>query len=1300
MSIFQDSRGYLWIGTNGGGLCVYDSHQFKTFSKKDGLINNTVLSISESRDGSLWFGTEGGMAQLSPETQILSKPSFKNFSMKNGLKNNTVRSIIEDNEGNLWLATSGGVTRLVRNTEYKDSIDFMTISKDEGLSNSGVICLIEDKNNNLWAGTSWGLNKIIQPLEKGSSHKIIKYSTQNGINSNVIITLFEDRDGYLWVGTNKGLSRSKTINLAADSIEFADYTDVMRIDKTRIHDINQDENGDLWICSLDDGVYVVRPLNGQDYSMISHLTEKRGLVSNSIYSMLIDREGNKWFNGDLGISKYMGNKFMMYSQIDGLLHNIVWAINLDSKNRLWIGTYGGGISIIQNQMENFDKSLETSIWCTYLTKEDGLPNDKIYTIIEDRKGNTWIGLRAAICRYNDQGFTNFYVDEVFPYNSVLALLEDNDGSIWAGTMSGLYRYQDGKTKEFVNFSQKFQLKHNHVNDLLQDRSGNLWIGNMGGLAKVSADYINVQNDSDYNSLVQHYTINEGLGSDYVSCLESDNEGNVWAGTFGSGISKVIEHENGKTEFLTLTSEDGLADDEVVSLFFDDQGYMWIGGNQGIERLNISKYNKTGDLEIKHYGKEEGFLGIECNHNAICQDSEGSIWIGTVKGVMKYNPKSDDFNKVETKTHISRYRVFLKDTVLTQHVILPYNLNHLTFDFTGICFTNPEKVTYQYYLEGFDEDWSPITKEKTSTYSNLAPGEYTFKVKSANNNGVWNEYPTTYNFVIATPFWETWWFYNLCGIILIIFVYGLIKYRLATIEASNKMLEELVEERSSELKVSEEKLRNLIENMNEGVILADNDGVIQYVNDQMCKMVGYGREELLGQRGQNLLLTDESQKLMQKMSANRLRDKSDRYEIEIQKKSGEKIWVSISASPHRDNKGDIIGSFGIHTNISARKRAEEEVKVKNLQLEQKNVVIANEKEKVEKFNWKLTKAYENLKILEDFKESMMSMIVHDLKNPLNTIINFSMQKPVKHTMDTIHQTGIHLLNMVLNILDIQKYEEAKINLERAIFPVSLVTHDAIRQVKTLIKQNNLNIINKVEHQFHGYLDFEIISRVLVNLLTNAIKHTHQGGTITISAAYIEDNGQFVQMSVSDNGEGIPSDKIDQVFEKFTQIGPKTSSKTQSTGLGLVFCKLMMEAHGGRIWLQSELGKGSTFFFSIPMSAEEILDVHYIIPEENGEITKIRAIRKEYIKNRTGQISGNHDNYEIKITLTKEEKEILSPLQSEFSHLEVYDTSKTLALLDEIKANNNNITYWKDGMVSAIFNRDQKFYDKLLELISEN
>ena len=766
-AISQDSKGNMWFGTLGGGVSKFDGVTFTNFTTKEGLSNNIVSFILEDRKENIWFGTNAGVCKFDGET-------FTNFTTKDGLSSNRVSFILEDRKGNLWFGTNeDGISKF-------DGKSFIKFTTKDGLINNSISSIMEDKEGNLWFATNAGVSKF-------DGETFINFTTKDGLSSNIVWAIEEDKKSNLWFGTHRG-GVSKF-----DGKTFTNFTTKNGLSSNMILSILEDKKGNLWFGTYGGGI------SKFDDETFTNFTKREGLSNNIIWSIFEDREGNLWFGTDGGgVCKYSGETLINFTEKDGLGNNIVLSILEDHKGNLWFGTDGGGVSKYDG--ETF----------TNFTKKDGLSSNIIWSIFEDRQGNIWCGTyRGGVNKYDGKTFTNFTKKEGLIQNIIVSILEDRQGNLWFGTNMGPSKY-NGKT--FTNFTTKDGLSDNSIISILEDHEGNLWFGTGNG-------GINKYDGKNFSN----FTTEDGLSGNCITSILQDNEENLWFGT-DEGITKYMLPQKGRLgSFETFTTEDGLYDNDISLMIFDNVGNLWIGTGKGIDKFDVQEYNKTGRKVFKHYGKKEGFIGIECNGNAVCKDSEGNLWFGTVKGVMKYNSEEDKPNTVEPLTHINNLRLFFEDvpdligdcsaytdsitktTSLPIGLKLPHNKNHLTFDFIGISLTIPEKVRYQHKLEGFDKDWSPAVNERYVTYSNLPPGEYTFKVKACNNDCVWNKEPSAYSFIITPPFWQTLWFRLTMLILTCMIIYGVFLWKTAQLRHRAKVLEQKVNERTAQLRETQKML---------------------------------------------------------------------------------------------------------------------------------------------------------------------------------------------------------------------------------------------------------------------------------------------------------------------------------------------------------------------------------------------------------------------------------------------------------------------------------------------------------------
>lgn len=737
-SLLQDSRGYLWMGTRGGGISRFDGVQFKTFSVKDGLANNYVFCIKEDEEHNLWIGTNNGLSKYNGIV-------FQNFQPKGDSAQVWVQEIDFDKKGRKWLATNVGVLFL----DDKGITNVTELLKEK---KSVINALCVDKNDNVWYGNAKGLFKI---SENNNRFNLERYNNKKGM-ANSITCIKEDEKGNLWMGTY------------GDGVYVYDGDNFFRIDpnqelyKKTILDFYFDKQQNVWMATLNDGVVQYNSLT----KFFSRLGESEGLSNNHVRSIIQDKSGNYWFGtSGGGVCNYFGKQFTNYDKTSGLAGNFIYSIFRDSKNRLWIGTSDKGVCV-------FDSSKFSNY-----SAGNGFANVKVKTINEDLAGNVYFGTdgQGVYC-YNGyefkliEGLTRKYIRQI---------IKDDLNNLWIATAgNGLYKLNSVDTNEkLINITSKNGLPHDRLTCIHYDKRGRLWYGTENdGIGFVFENKVQAQ----------VYKIKDGLPSNTIRCITEDSSGYLWIGTAGNGIASLSIYEN-EIKIKAYDHRNGLSSSNIYLLTVDASNNLFIGTETGLDYVFLDNNRKPND--IKHYSKGEGFTGIETCQNAVFNDKDGSIWFGTINCLSKYDPANKIKNENEPITNIIGVKLFNEPIANTEYknaigdwnrvseLHLPYYHNNLSFDFTGINFSNPDAVKYQWKLEGADKSWSPVSSQNSVNYSNLSAGHYTFMVKAANEDGVWNKNPVYLRFHIFPPFWLQWWFILLVIICVIILIIGLFRWRI-------------------------------------------------------------------------------------------------------------------------------------------------------------------------------------------------------------------------------------------------------------------------------------------------------------------------------------------------------------------------------------------------------------------------------------------------------------------------------------------------------------------------------------------
>lgn len=761
---FLDSKGYLWIGTYGGGLSRFDGNSFTNYTTKDGLNGNSIYSIYEDRTFNLWIGTDNGVNKFDGK-------HFTVFTTKDGLSHNSIRGILEDEDGLIRIATYGG------GVDTFDGTTFRHYTTKDGLVDNRVNCIMLDSRGNFWFGTEKGAAKF-------NGKTVITVTTDDGFPGEKIRSILEDGNGRLWFATDKGACR-------LDGTSVTPFTTREGLCNNDVRAILEDSDGHMWFTTAD-GV------SRYDGSVFTTYTTLQGLSYNLVLNIMEDRENNIWLATDLGLTKLTRSAFKTITHEDGLNDNTVWSLWDDHKGNVWIATEKG-IALYSNQKRPAVTLLKNKI------------KTSAYPFYEDQSGGLWMGTAPGLMLYKDGIFTDLSKQAGMEEKEIFSIFEDRRGNIWLGTrLHGVTRF-DGRTATV--FTSKEGLIDNLVNSIAEDKYGRLWFGTANG--------IGIFDGHRFTSI----TTENWLNNRFVNTIlmdPGDAKGTLWIGTFGGGVTRCEPSQDPKNSIVeTFTSDNGLEVNEILLMIFGNNGHLWLGTNKGISALDVAEYKKTGRKVFTFYGKEDGFTGMECNQNAVCKDREGNLWFGTIKGATRYNPKEDTINTVEPSTLITGLKLYMEPVDLSIYsdsqflgaalptgLKLPHDQNHVTLEFIGISFTVPEKVRYQFKLDGFDQDWSPETKATYVTYSNLSPGNYTFMVKARNNSGLWNKEPVTYEFTIQTPFTKTWLFYLLCVIGGMVVVSAYIKIHTRNLKKQRRILEEKVHIRTLELEDEKAKVERV------------------------------------------------------------------------------------------------------------------------------------------------------------------------------------------------------------------------------------------------------------------------------------------------------------------------------------------------------------------------------------------------------------------------------------------------------------------------------------------------------------
>lgn len=773
-AILQDSKGFIWVGTN-GGLCRFDGRKFICYNSIDGLPGNKITAIKEDSYGNLWLACEGkGVARFDGK-------SFQVFTESEGLISNDVKDISIDLSDEVYVATFSGLS-------IWNGHSFYHLTDTNGLSNNYAQAVLCDSKGSIWIGSYGG------GIFKITNGQITRYTSGDGLPGNFVTCLKEGKEGDLLIGTTNGFSRF-------DGNRFENIGREQGLMSAQVNSITEDDEGKPWLATFD-GVSVSKP------SSVMNIGRINGLPGEEAKALITDNEGNIWIGTNNGLACLYDVAFKHYRNNEGLRGVEVTCLYKDSKGNLLAGNKGGGVYKLED--DHF----------VLLDIDEDLSSHYISSIAEDFNGNLWFGTLdfGGVYHYDGKKVVNYTEDFGLPDNIVNDMISDQNGNIWIATDFGVAIYNASGFKS-ISISEERNI--NRIMSLFEDSKGNIWLGSYDG----SISRITLSSSAPRGYELKQFNEDDGLKSTPILQITQGKTGELF---FRSEDDGVITFDGKKFDFITI--EEGLVSNNVRSLVVDNIGMLWVGTPNGLDKVSFSS---NGEFRIYNYNRAEGFTGVECNSNAAVYDKQGSLWFGTTQGITRLNPSKFRRNDIQPQLAITDLLLFfdnpnwglysdsMSQNNLPINLKLPHDQNYIQFKFLAASFTAPEKVRYQWKLEGFDSDWLPPTDGGEASYPGLPPGDYTFMLKACNDAGVWNEDPLKFSFVITPPFWKTKTFYAAVVIALIAIVFIYVKWRENRLIKEKEALERIVDERTEEIRAQKEVIEANNIHITEGIAYAKN-----------------------------------------------------------------------------------------------------------------------------------------------------------------------------------------------------------------------------------------------------------------------------------------------------------------------------------------------------------------------------------------------------------------------------------------------------------------------------------------------
>ncbi len=844
-SVLQDHQGYVWVGTN-NGLNRFDGTKFELFehNKKDttSLPTNRVIDIYEDKDLNLWISTNAGLVRFNRDNNNFERLSTREQG-KISFDESNILCMIADDKKRLWLGTDKGLQKF--NAKTGDIEHYAIKHLNTNVTDNAVFAINLDKKGRLWLGTQSGIN-----LFYSEENKLVFPKDENGnsIGSWQVNDIYIDTNEDIWIGTSKnGLFQLQEKNEGIFKVNnfTHDETNEHSLAKNMVLKILEDRKKRLWVGTENGGLCYFDPTVNKFYTYCHDPTDGTSIKSNTTRDMFEDREGRLWIGtNNAGINLFDPYHRKFYhewrspSQTEGLKHNSATSF-LEVDDELWIGSDGGGITIWDRKNDSY-RYLENEP-----TNPKSLGSNAVLSIFKDSDGIIWVGTWAGgLNRYipETHSFQRFTYNSNNPHsissNNIFDIDEDSEGGIWVTALGGGLCRLDKKTGKFMRINPGTNevngLSSTHIYYQVIDTKGQIWVTSGEGLNRVSQKTDGSYHVTQFRALEEDTT---SLSSRWVQSIFIDSKGRIWSGTDG-GLNLFISDEEG---FVIFNKSDGLPSDIVKGIIEDQLGNFWITTTKGISKMTEKE---DGTFHFRNYDKSDGLQGDEYLMNSCYINKKGEVFLGGGNGFNYFDPSKLIDNPFKPNILLTSFKLFnkevqigaensplLKDISRTKEIVLTYEQSVFSFGFTALNLTHSKKNQYSYILEGLEKDWNFVGSERKVSYTNLDAGEYFFKVKASNNDWLWNEEGISLKIIVMPPWWETWWARTAACLIVIGLAITYYRYKTFKLKKNQEKLENLVEERTSEVKKQAEELeaqRDSLHDANKSIILK-NEMITDSIN---------------------------------------------------------------------------------------------------------------------------------------------------------------------------------------------------------------------------------------------------------------------------------------------------------------------------------------------------------------------------------------------------------------------------------------------------------------------------------------
>jgi len=1114
-----------------------DQYGHDTWTSQNGLPGEAVYQILESPDGYLWLRTSAGLVRFDGVRFTLSELVVAGRPV-----NEQVKTMCLGAQGDLLVRTSSR-TLIYRDGGFADyrppaplpDGDIRTMFETRGrqlfLGSDDFLYLIGNAPNTVRSRTSW-ISSIVEKsggtLWIGGAKALFTYRAgvlseyAQGLGN--IGSLVRDRAGNLWAGAGTGLYFLKKGSKNLQQVSPHAITG-------EVNAVLEDRDGNLWAGTSAEGL--IR-FNANRVSAFSGVD---GLTDTQVLSFHEDREGSLWIGTAAGLDRFRDTKLTTLTAKEGLPANPTNLVIETRDNSLYVMCPGGGLARIRNGS------------VTAITAKDGLPSQYTSGVFESKDGSLWMGDMGLI-RYKDGKFTQ-YSGEGLSKHWVPAVSEDDEGLIIATDETRVRRFKDGHVRPFTIRGQTTPLSApgNYTFTIYKDPAGTLWFGTVKGLFKFTRGgdpAKSGQNQVDFA----------------VTSISDDNRGSLWLGGRRPGLTRFDIRDGRVTRY---TKANGLFDGYATHALPDGEGNLWISGPDGLyvapfKDLDDLRDGKIRAIRATRYGTVDGMKTSEASdpskQPAGWRAHDGRLWFTTQKGIVMVDPKGLPHNDRVPPVVIEEVVADGARIPRAGRIRIPAGKDRLEFHYTSLSMRVPSRVRFKVMLQGYDRDWVDADGSRVANYTNLAPGDYRFRVIACNDDGVWNLEGASLGFILEARYYQTGWFRVFC--LLGLFGFALLGHRLYTrqLRAHAEVLSRMVNERTRDLREQRTFLRQVIDIAPVSIFVKDAAGRFTLANQTLAEMhmttieniVGKTPVEVTGQPGDAEGFARDDREVL-----STLREKFI-PERRVTNIAGRARWLQIVKRPLLDNEGRANHVLGVATDITELRQAKEAAEAASRA-----------------------------------KSEFLANMSHEIRTPMNGILGMTelaldtgLTDEQREYLGMVKASADSLLTVINDILDFSKIEAGKLDLDPVAFNLRDHLAHGIRPLSVRAGQKGLELSCDVRPEVPEQVvaDPTRLRQIVINLVGNAVKFSERGEvSVAVAVESEAPDHTVLHFAVRDTGIGIAPEKQKAIFEAFSQADGSTARRFGGTGLGLTISARLVEMMGGRIWLESEPGKGSCFHFTV-------------------------------------------------------------------------------------------------------------------------